>query len=357
MKYAIPLIIYSILFLGSGYLILKFFSVLTNIDMFGALKWGFNSKKFEIVLPLILLYLIAFVMFFAVILSSIDLLTAKITQKGGLLGYQEDDYLYKYYDPLGGEYLQIKHYNPPPVSSRFDEVFSVVSFYKSPFSDHYQNVTDLSLAVSIIKIIIFLIGAIPFYLVLVLLAKEFGKNSNPAQIISHKLISDSFKEITKLDFFTVICAVIIIIAVITVIGVVISRDIISEHEKIYSAHSDEYKSKIMRVVSPGKKITGKVIRREEISIKHYDTENRYDDTEVLNKTSVNYTSAKVYTVEFLNILHIPVYLSLQFTDDESSKKFISKLDGLFIGDKSSATLDKNDVEFIVNKDYSISLPE
>jgi len=354
MKYTLPILIYLVLFLGAGYLLLKFFSGLTGVDMFSAFKWGFKAKRFEIVIPLMLFYLIAFVFFFAIITTPFYMSTAKFTQKGGLSGYQGDDYMYKYYDPLKGKYLEIKHYNPPPASRQFNETFSVVSFYKPLFSGHYQNVSELSIAVSIIKIIFFLIGAIPLYLILFLLAKEFGGQNSSSRKITHKLISDNFTEMTRLNIFAVICAVTIIIAIITIAGFIVSRNITREHRKIYSGYSAEYQAKIAKVVSPGKKAAGRIIRRENILIKHYTS--RFENGENLNKTTVQYTPAKIYTIEFLNILNMPVYLNFQLIDGNESKPFIGKLDELFGDKKSTVPLEKKDIEFLVNKDFSISLP-
>ncbi|MBN2547106.1 MAG: hypothetical protein JXB50_14990 [Spirochaetes bacterium] len=353
MKYIIPLLIYLTLFFGTGYLLLKLFSSLTQVDMFNALKWGFKSKKFEIVIPAMLFYLITFVFFFAIITTPLLMSTAKLTQKGGLSGYQGDNYIYKYFDPLQEKYLEIKHYNPPPASRQFNETFTVVSFYKPLFSTHYQNVTDLSLTVSIIKIFFFLIGIIPLYLILFVLAKEFARQINLPQKITHKLISDNFTEITKLNVFIVFFAVIILIAVITITGFIISRNIIREHRKIYSIYSAEYQAKIANVVSPGKKATGRIIKREHTTIKEYSTQ---IINETVNRQSANYIPADIYTIEFLNILNMPVYLNFQLIGDVNSNKLIAELGTLFKDKKSSVPLEKKEIEFFVNKDFSISLP-
>ncbi len=354
MKYIVPTTIYLALFLAAGYLILRFFSSLSGVDMFKAFLWGFKAKRFEIVIPLMLFYLIAFVFFLAIITTPLFMSTAKITQKGGLLGYQDDDYIYRYYEPLQGKYLEVKHYNPPPASRQFIEAFSVVSFYKPLFSSHYQNVFDLSLTVSIIKIIFFLIGVIPFYFILFLSAKEFGRQSSPSQKITHKLISGNFTEITRLNVLAVIIAVIIIIAISTISGFIVSRNISRGHKKVYSGYSAEYQAKIAQKVTPGKMVTGRVIRRESILIKHYT--GRFENGEISNKSTVKYTPAKIYTIEFSDILKMPVYLNLELIENDELKPFIGRLDELFGDKKSSVPHEKKDMEFMVNKDFSLSLP-
>lgn len=115
MIYIIQIIIYLSLFLGVGYLLLKFFSKLSGVNMFKAIKWGFKAKRLELVLNLILFYFIAYIMFFVIITGPAFMLTAYVTQKGGLLGYQDENYIYKYYDPFENKYIPIKHYNPPPL--------------------------------------------------------------------------------------------------------------------------------------------------------------------------------------------------------------------------------------------------
>lgn len=272
------------------------------------------------------------------------------------MGYQNGFDKYRYCDPIRIEYMAIKHYGGYPVARKFNETFSVASFYQPNFVGHYENAVVLGPVVSVIKIIFFLIGAIPLYLVLVLLAKEFGKQSTPSIEITHQLIGNNFQEITKISPLIAIIALVILIVIMTVVSILLSNSITDEHTTKYSSYSSDYREKIMRAVSPCKIVKGRIMRVDESIIKHYDDRFQYDDTDVKNRR-IEYVPTKIYTIEFSNILHIPIYLGFELVNSGDSEKIISKLD-LLASDKDNAVLFKEkEIAFVVKEDYSISLVE
>ncbi len=353
MRTLVAVLVYFSLFLAGGYFLLRFFSGLVGLDMVAAFGWGFKAKRFELILPLIMFYLIAFFMVFAIFMGLFTSSTASFTHLGGLRGYQDGAGQYQYFDPLARRYTQIPHYNAMPVARKLDETFSLVSFYKPLFSGHYQNVSDLSLLVSVIKIVIALIGLVPLYLVLVVLAKDFGASFTPAQEVTHALIGKQFSAMTGYSALLVAGVIALAVVGITLLQHYMERRIVSRHQETLGTYATEYRELVTRRIAVGDKITGKIIRRDDASVQetYYDTQ---DDTN-MNRRGTRTLSASLYTLEISGQVPVPVYIGMQLAGDADTHPGIRRLDAMFADKKSERPAGDARVELTVNQDYSVSL--
>jgi hypothetical protein len=275
------------------------------------------------------------------------------TQTGGLEGYNDDDYMYNYFDPHRRSYIQIKVYNPPAVPVRLDEAFSVVSFYKPLFQGHYQNTVLSSLPVLLIFLFFFLIGIFPLYLLLRVFADDYNSFTGATEKISHKLIGSNFLEITGYSALSVIGAAAVLLAMIVIVSSIVSGNILRKNKEIYGRYSLEYRERIKRRLSGEDKIIGRIVRRDIDYIKEYITR---DETSMESRVRSSVTHRiKKYTIRFSGILDVPVYLSKQLLDDPDSYPSVKQLDELFADKKDTRPSIQRDVEFIVAPDYSIYL--
>lgn len=353
MRTLAAVLIYFSLFLAAGYLMLRFFSNLVGLDMLAAVGWGFKGKRFELVLPLIMFYMMAFVMVSAIFMSALTTSTAAFTHVGGLRGYQDGDAQYHYFDPAMRRYVPIGHYNAMPVARKLDETFSLLSFYKPLFSLHYQNVSDLSLLVSLIKIVIALIGIVPLYLVLVVLAKDFGARLIPVREVTHALIGKQFSAMTGYSALLAAGVIALAVAGITLLQYYMERRIVSQHQETLGGYAKEYRDLVTRRIAVGDKITGKIIRRDDASVQetYYDTQ---DDTN-MNRRGTRTLPASLYTLEISDQVPVPVYIGLQLAGDADTNPDMRRLDAMFADEKSERPAGDARVELTVNKDYSVSL--
>lgn len=353
MRTLAAVLIYFSLFLAAGYLMLRFFSNLVGLDMLAAVGWGFKGKRFELVLPLIMFYMMAFVMVSAIFMSALTTSTAAFTHVGGLRGYQDGDAQYHYFDPAMRRYVPIRHYNAMPVARKLDDTFSLVSFYKPLFAPHYQNVNELSLLVSLIKILIGILAVVPLYLILFSLAKDFGASLAPAREVTHALIGKQFSAMTGYSALLVAGVIALAILGITLLEFYMERRIVSQHRETLGAYATEYRELVTRRIAVGDKITGKIIRRDDASVHetYYDAQ---DDMN-MNKRGTRTHAAKLFTLEIAERIPVPIYVGLQLAGDADSTPDIRRLDAMFADEKSERPAGDARVELTVNKDYSVSL--
>lgn len=358
-------VLFIFLCIGVGYFVLQFFSRLSGVEIFSAILWGFKAKQFALVLPLIPLYFMAFVFTFGLINQPVSLLTASATQIGGLSGYKDDDNTYAYYDPQQRGYSRIKTYSPPPDPENLNETFSVVSFYKPVLADYYQNVYKFQLLSSLLGLFFFFCGIIPLYFLMLALANDFNSSNGIKEKINFGIINGNFAELTRISFPAFIVAALIVIVIATISANVVSGNLLREQEIVSGRYSAEYRGRIMSAVSPGKIITGRIIRREQESEKVYLTQEESRRT-MSSKNESRYEPAYNYIVEFPGLLEIPVYLKMRLRGDSETNPKIRELDALFANTKVVRTMygsyspdthpvTMKDLEFLVNPDYSVAL--
>jgi hypothetical protein len=115
------------------------------------------------------------------------------------------------------------------------------------------------------------------------------------------------------------------------------------------------KSALLQSVSPMKTIKGTVIRRSYIeksrSIPEGSRGNRFG-----RGSKTTYYHVPVFTVEFRNLIHIPVYLNVTTRPSKSAMEDEDILNRLFPEDEwEDVPNERPELDFKVNPDYSISL--
>lgn len=355
MKYLIPAVIYILIFLGVGYVLMKFFSSLTGVSLQKAVIWGFKTKKFQFVIPALLFYLLACGTSLSIISSLFSASSAIATQQGGLLGYRASDSHYFYFDPASRVYRQITHYNPPPAAENLNETFEIVSFYKPPFSAGYRNVFDISLPVSLIKIAFLLLGIVPLYFILYALSAEFAQQDVVKIVLNHDLLKRNFLSITGFKPMTVAAVLVGGIAIITIVEYLIVDKISSELDAQLGRYAANYQSRVSKAIRPGDTLVGHLIRREDTTAKTYVPIQRTKAN--LSEKETKYWDAVTYTVEFSDVLEVPIYASLQLVGTAESNQTIAMLDESFDKNNGMKVTNGSNVTFIVNSDYSFSVAD
>jgi predicted small integral membrane protein len=284
-----------------------------------------------------------------------------------LSGYKEDGDTYVYFDPIERNYVQIKYIGFQPPSPSFNETFTVVSFYKPLFMESHQNLRTYNLPLFlIVTTVFFLIGAVPLYLMLRLLANAFAASNGIAETISHRLIYSNFTQLLGQKGFVLAAVLVGVLLVTATAGTVVAGNISHRHETAFSRDSAEYRKRIIRNVSPGEKITGRIFRREYDPEKVYTSSHK--NSQKIRDSSSHYEPAYTYTIEFLKLLDIPVYVNMKLHGDADTNPQIRRLDRFFentevlrtmYGSHSPDThpIIKQDIEFLVNSDYSVSLAD
>ncbi len=350
------LLIYLLVFCGTGFFLLRFFSHLAGTDMFAAVIWVFKAKRFELVVPLAIFYMIAFVMLAAIFMGLFTTSTAAFTHKAGLLGYPDGEGQYRMFDPATRRYESIPHYNPPPAANMLNETFEVVSFYKPLFSKVYRNVSDLSLVVSIIKIILGIFGIVPLYWMLFVLAKEYPQPVGSAGALTHAMIGKQFHAVAGMSVLSALGVLGVIVLAITLAEHWVERRIAREHQEQLGALSAEYRRQVSRSTAPGATLLGTLVRREDTLVHKLHSSPTQSGSDV-NKKTVRTVPAMLYTLEFSELMRVPVYVRLQLFGDAASHPDIRRLDVLFADKKSKQPKSRSTIELVVNPDYTVSLTE
>jgi hypothetical protein len=359
-------LVFLAILIGCGYLSLRFFSRLSDVEMVAAMCWGFKAKRFELVLTWCMVYLIAFVFVFALLQKPFLPWTMNFSHEGGLLGYAVNDEHAKFYDPEQKEYVDYKISSPLPTAGRFDETFDVVAIYRPFLSGYYQNIELQGLWVSLLFIFVAALGLGLMYLTMYGLAGEYIAKTHLVQELSHKLILGRFKELTGVPFSQALIGVSLFIVLSTWIGTSMVNRITRDYAERFSEAQKDLKKEVMANVKPGKILQGRLINRIEDFEKiygdrdHIHTQKR--DDRAIHKT--------VYTIEFVRLTrYTPVYLRVAYLGEADDSRDMQTLDQFFPPRTSWSVSDivahkyaveaqgADDLAFKVNDNYSVSLAE
>ncbi len=347
----VSLFILLFLMVGGGYYTLRFFSRLAGVNMLTAFSWGFQAKRFELVLTFILFYLMAFVMVLVMVLRPITILEVKTSHVGGLLGYQESNNQAMVYDSSRQAYVAYEMYPPPPTPAQFTDVFRVVSFYRPFFRSHYQNVEDMGLAVTLILIFIGALGLVLTYLVLYGLAEAYASKNRLSNTLSHQFLATQFRKIIGIRFTQALVIVLTALAIISVVSSLTVRGIMQQYREQYLPDQQSLKNRLETIISPGDTVQGRLIRRFHRLDKVY---NNYNDRDV---DEVEYYKISDFIIEFTELTRVPVYLNLPLLDEGEPSQAIKILDAVFLDEKAAVPYEIKAFDFIVKDDYSISLAQ
>lgn len=351
------IILYLILLPVSGYYILKLFGKLAGINMFSAMAWAFRTKKpkgYESVRPLfygaIFLYLLAFTLLF-VFLDSIprQIFYMNKYHAGGLLGYRDAGLQARVYDPSRRDYVAYTNITAPLPANKFTETFEVVLLYKPPSSDYYQDTEMLSLPINIA--VVFSIAFILFavYGILYKLTEDYIDQNSVRKKLSHHFMADRFRKIVGLPPWKALMIFLSVLVLIIGISAISVKRLINHYSDLYGSHQKMLRSALLKKVSPRGTVTGYVIRR----FKTQESESHSTEgADGRTRQETKYYTVLHYTVEFRDLIHIPVYLDLAFHRRGAE---VAMLDKPFRDTMTVVPHYFKEYAFIVNPDYSISL--
>ncbi|OHD65871.1 MAG: hypothetical protein A2176_03415 [Spirochaetes bacterium RBG_13_51_14] len=330
---------------------MKLFSKLTGINMFSAMAWAFRAKAPEGKKPVRLLfyftiftYLISFTIFF-VFLFFLPKRVFDMNQyhAGGLLGYR--DVGVKVYDPSQHAYVAYPVFFAPLPANKFTETFEVVLLYKQPSDNYYQTTELMSLYFNLPGLIAGVLFLALVYIILFSLAKEYKRKK-----LSHHFMADQFRKIVGIAPWKALVIFLSIFVLILGISAISIKRLIYHYSNIYGSHQKAFRSAQLKKVSPQDTLTGYVIRRFQSRESETSSTQSADGRRTRQETT--YYTVFHYTVEFRDLIHIPVYLNLELHEAREEVKVLNKH---FPDTMTVVPSYIKEYAFIVNPDYSISL--
>jgi hypothetical protein len=333
--------------------------------MYSAIDWAFSSgiqvgRGFPVwLLPFLafIFYPLLFVPIFIFLETPVHFFRMKNHHVGGLLGYG-DEYKAWVYDPSGKAYISYEHLTPPIAAGKFTESFSVVLFYKfRPSSKYYKNAKLKSLSSQLTMLFVAILGLLMISISLYLLADAYITENGLQIELSHQFLAEKFYQVTGV---TLVKAMLITLsAYVCLLAIcMIYFKVLNIRLKIhYSSDQRALRSKLLNSVSPEKTITGRVVSRQNETISIFKLKGYKEDKQLRNGQGSNtlYYTIPVFTVEFRDIIPIPVYLSLTTRSSKSARKDEKMLNSLFSDEWEDVPNKMPELDFIVNPDYSISL--
>jgi len=345
------LIVLSLLAL-TGYLLLKFFGKLVNLNMFSVMVETFRGRSSTVLLPYfaIGLYIIAFLFLYSFFylyprrISHIDENNA-----GGLLGYNKDGN-HMVYDPSRGEYVGYFWYDAPFPATKFNEAFEIVSFFKLPSGKYYQSTGPLHWSNSLALLIAGLLFLAGTYFMLYWITQEFVKTNNLPDKISQSSIAGNFSSFVRITPLTALIIFLFITMLILGWNYISIKNVKNRYHDLYASDQQNLRKELLDKVSPGDTLKGLVIGGYQWT--DIQTDRNYEEGIRRPSKQTSYESGFNYFVEFRNLIGIPVYLTVK--SPVALGNVVEA--GRYSIDKNNILPDfLNEYTFIVNPDYSVSL--
>lgn len=353
---------FLIIFVLCGYYLLLFCSKLTGIDFFSLIAWGFRFSESTGGHPYRFFYIFGIIFYpliaFAVLLfleTPVQIFQMKNHHAGGLLGYRDGSTV-QVYDPSRNAYIAYEHLTPPPAASKFTKAFKVVLLYKyRPSSEYYRDIKLLSLSFQLQVLLVAAIGLVMVSISLYGLVDGYIEVNGLPIILSPDYLAIQFQENTGMPLVKALLIALFIYIFVLGAGIFSVGILRKQYRDLYSYHQQTLKSNLLNSISPMKTIKGTVIRRshkeKSISIPAGSRGNRFGRG---SKTAYYYVP--VFTVEFRNLIQIPVYLNVTTRPLKSAREDEEILNRLFSDDKwEDVPNEMAEFDFIVNPDYSVSL--
>lgn len=332
----------------------KFFTNLSGVNISSAAALAF---KFDSGVP-VLLRVSAFLGFFMFMCINVALLLHVETPKKmselekyhtvGLMGYHTKDLHTMLYDPPGGSYKDYYFWGGPALPGKFTETFETVLLFKPPSQEYYEDTSQFGPGANITRLVIILFLIPITYIFLFIMATFYNEYNGINAKPDHRAIAENFREITGMHWWkaaVILFAVLLIISAINSIWVGVKD---RGFRQKYIPYQQELRSMLMEKVKPGDSLRGRVILRFVESVDQSYTEETARGT----RTKKSYYHIMNYTVEFRDILRIPVYLKLPLYPGSEESTLLEKP---FTAKYGSAPEYIKEYSFIVNDDYSVSM--
>lgn len=347
------LILFFVLFPSGACLILMFLGKLTGFSMWSAVVWSFRdaADKSVKLLPLvgIIVYFCAYTMFFLYLQVPVQAYYVNMNNAGGLSGYMDNGLRSKLYDPVKNLYVEYPQLGPSLPASRFTDTFNVVVLYKAPTSEYYNDTAPMRLPVMLTEVIVGSITLFFLYMMLFSFAVEYKNSSNIPGELTHRLIASRFAEVAGISPLKALIIVLVVLLVIALSGIFSVSRITWKYRGIYSSYGESLRSSILKKVSPGETVRGTVVRRFQGQESDTTTDEGAGGRRTRQET--RYYTVFHYTVEFRDIISVPVYLNFACP---SGSEPADELNRLFDGKLDYIPKSFREFDFSVNSDYSIS---
>lgn len=357
------MIIFLFLLTVGGYYVLWFFSKLAAINMFSVMAWGFRANRIGKDFPSVVLVIMAFLSHIMLFVAVYNFYTIpaqisdlKNSHAGGLLGYRDIGLQTKVYDPSQNTYIAYDYFGAPFPANKFAETFEVILLYKLYSSDYYQNTEHLGLLWNLMGLITGAVGLVWMYLSLYVLADRYIKLNNLPYELSHYYMFAQFRKIVGMPLGTALAIILSVVVFIMGSGVLSVKNLMDHYRELYASHQKTLRNELLNKISPGDTVTGVVIRRFWHQEREDYTTGESDDIGG-KRTHTRYYTFLDYTIEFKNLIQIPVYLNLILPETGRHTEGIDELDRLFPDKRTVIPNEMKEFTFTVNPDYSISLME
>ncbi|MBN1535078.1 MAG: hypothetical protein JXA20_20585 [Spirochaetes bacterium] len=345
------ILIFLTLLLPSWYFILRLFGRITGSDMVSALPLIGTAKGTEegpariLILAASAVYLMAFTIFFVILV----MLPKRVYymnryHAGGLLGYNRG-FQVRLYDPSQRGYVDYPVYFSPLPAERFTEAFNVVLLYKDPGDDYYQTTELVNLGFNLTGVIAGLVLLVLAYMMLFAAAKQEGRRE-----LSHRGIAGQFKKATGMPLWAPLLIFLSLCALLLGFSAVSVKRLMNRYSWLYEQHGKALREALLRRVSPRDTLQGDVIRRFKTQESDTETEEGADGRRTRLETSYYYMYH--YTVEFRDLIRIPVYITLTLHQGSDEVRLLERH---FPYAWKPVPDYARRYTFTVNPDYSISL--
>lgn len=338
----------------SSYYLFKFFSRLSGVNMSSAAALAFRLDSHVPVLHRVAAFL-GFFMFLCIIMALLLYIETpkKISDlekyhAGGLLGYHTGDMHTKLYDPAEGVYKDYYVWGGPPVPEKFTETFDKVLLFKSPSQEYYEYASRSGFAGNIAALVVILILTAATYIFLFLMAEFYNQYNGIDVKPDHRVIAENFREITGMPWWKAAIIIFSVLLIISIISSIWATVLNHRYTKQYIPEQQLMKTRLLEKVRPGDTLRGKVLVRFKESVEDSSTGETLRGT----RTKRSYYTVMHYTVEFPELLHVPVYLAVPLYPGSAESELLEKP---FTKKYSAEPEYAKEYSFIVNKDYSVSL--
>ena len=369
--FSFRVIIFLFLLTVGGYYVLWFFSKLTDINMFSAMAQCFRAEESKNLLdtyeargrwlhPVVvsvfyLLICLVVVFHFSTIPGKIFAMNKY--HAGGLLGFCDVGKA-SVYDHMQRAYIAYEYSNPPLPASTFTETFNLILFYKPSYSEYYvelyAGIETLAkrLFINLVMLLIAAFLLAGLYQFLYTLAGEHIKLNGLPNKLSRAFMAAQFHKIVGMRFIPVLS--IFLSVVLLAIGAEFRsvQKLNNHYTGLYESDQKTLKSALLNKVSPQDTIKGVVKRR----FKSVTTSSTSTGSGSSRRTITHHYHFSHYTIEFKDLIWIPVYLNLRIpTGTNSYAEEINELDKAFPDQIAVMPNEMKEFTFTVNPDYSIWL--
>lgn len=348
------ILIIIILMAVSSYYLFKFFTRISGVSIPSAAAAAF---RFDSSVPVLLrvsafmgffMFLCITVVFFLYLETPKKMLELDKYRTGGFMGYYTGDMHTMLYDPGEGAYKDYYFWGGPSVPGKFTETFETVLIFKPPSQEYYEGTSELGFAGKLTLLFILLFTIPALYIFLFIMAELYVKYKYLPVKPDHRVIAENFREITGMPFWKAAIILFSVLLVISAITAIWTELINRSYMKQFIPQQQALKSTIMEKVTPGSTLRGKVILRFIESMDQSTTE----ETARGVRTQKSYYHVMNYTVEFRDILRVPVYLNLPLNPGSEESALLEKP---FTKKYGADPEYVKEYSFLVKDDYSVSL--